>query len=360
MKLMFLCKKRPQQRDLLQRPYGRFHYLPQLLADMGHEVRVVLADYKNGPEQQSHNKDPEISWYSYPALSIRSNSFLKKALYLANNYNPDFIIGFSDIYYGILATYLANKTGCKSVIDAYDNYESYMPYAFPLHWLWRNAISRADIVTVAGPTLANIMNRYRYGKRKADIVPMAADPEFEPMNSNLEFRHKYKLPVDKKLIGYTGSIHSTRGVDVLFSAYDYLQENRGDIRLVFSGNSPGNIILPRDSIHLGYIDDSDLPLLVNSLDVLTSINKSSNFGNYSYPAKLYEAMACNKPVATSKTGSTAWILKNHPRLLCDPENPEALASTIEYCLDQDGYYTYEEQPDWHDCARLMHDALNVG
>ena len=62
MKLTFLCKRRPMSRDLLTNPYGRFYYLPKLLADRGHDVTVVLLDYR-GDEAVDINRDG-VRWLS--------------------------------------------------------------------------------------------------------------------------------------------------------------------------------------------------------------------------------------------------------------------------------------------------------
>src|SRR5690606_22045265 len=49
MRLFFISKRHPQQRDLLERPYGRFHHLPRLLAARGHEVEVALCSHRGLP-----------------------------------------------------------------------------------------------------------------------------------------------------------------------------------------------------------------------------------------------------------------------------------------------------------------------
>lgn len=42
------------------------------------------------------------------------------------------------------------------------------------------------------------------------------------------------------------------------------------------------------------------------------MNTPGAFGDYSYPIKLYEAMACGRPVVASRTASTAWVLRDFP------------------------------------------------
>ena len=137
MKLIFLSKRRPQNRDLLSNPYGRFYHIPKFLAEMGHEVHLVLADYEKSPSHTSTFE--EISIHSFSAFNPTPLSYISKTNALIKSVRPDMIIGFSDTWYGILAEYLGRRNNIPSLIDAYDNYESYMPWCMPLHWAWRKA-----------------------------------------------------------------------------------------------------------------------------------------------------------------------------------------------------------------------------
>ena len=119
MKLLFLCKRRPMGRDLLTNPYGRFFYLPKLLAERGHDVTVALLDYQGDVDR---NVDAHgIRWLS---LSVRR--YKGGVLRSIGSAPPDWIVGFSDTYFGILARRLARRVGSRYAIDAYDNYESYI------------------------------------------------------------------------------------------------------------------------------------------------------------------------------------------------------------------------------------------
>ena len=70
------------------------------------------------------------------------------------------------------------------------------------------------------------------------------------------------LPVDGRLIGYCGSLHRSRGVEVLFEAYARLRETSPDIGLVLSGRQWGNVPVPESACSLGYIEDDKVPLTV--------------------------------------------------------------------------------------------------
>jgi glycosyltransferase involved in cell wall biosynthesis len=184
---------------------------------------------------------------------------------------------------------------------------------------------------------------------------MAADPiGFMPMDQT-ECRSKMGLPVDGRLIGYCGSLHKSRGVEVLFEAYARLRQTCPDVGLVLSGRQWGNVPVPESACSLGYIEDDKVPLLLNCMDTLAVINRDSVFGRYSHPVKLYEAMNCQIPVVATQTPATQWILREHPEFLVPPSDPQALSRKIGHCLTQ-GRLEYAHVPTWESSC----DALESG
>ena len=344
------------ERDLVARPYGRFYYLPRYLAERGHEVTLLLLDYRNG-EPVDRRRDG-IRWISEPLARRSPGRYPGRLRQLLRADRPDWVIGLSDTYFGILAQFYGHRYGIRSCIDAYDNYESYIPWLKPLHGLWRRALSRADLVTAAGPALAQYMSGRRNG-RPAIVVPMAADPAgFRPMDQ-AECRSRMGLPVDGRLIGYCGSLHRSRGVEVLFEAYARLRETSPDIGLVLSGRQWGNVPVPESACSLGYIEDDKVPLLLNCMDTLAVINRDSAFGRYSHPVKLYEAMNCQVPVVATQTPATQWILREHPELLVPPADPQALSRKIGHCLRK-GRLEYANVPSWESSCDALENGLLGG
>jgi len=335
-------------KDLVASPYGRFFHLPRLLAERGHRVSIALLDYENGAELdfEAHG----IRWTSSPLLAYLAST--RKQVVESQ---PDCVIGFSDTYFGILAARLGQKHGLRACIDAYDNYESYMPWAKPLHWLWRRALRRADLVTAAGPDLAALMLNGQQGKKSA-VVPMSADPiGFEPRDQ-LECRQLLHLPVDGPLVGYCGSMHRSRGVEVLFNAIPLVLAERPDVRFIHSGRTWGDVPLPRSIRSLGFIDDDKVPVLLNSMDVLVVTNRESSFGHYSYPVKLYEAMSCQVPVVATRTSATEWILDGSRGSLVQPGDPRELCAAIIRALDE-ANVDYGSVPTWNSSCDVFEHAL---
>lgn len=359
MNLLFLCKRRPQGLDLLSTPYGRFFHLPCELARRGHHVTLLLLSYRN--DAVEHRRAHGIEWYSESLRPINGQlgllAYLKRADQLTEELRPHWVIGLSDTWYGILAQSLAARHGVRCAIDAYDNYEGYIPWALPLHWLWRRALRNASLLTAAGPALAEILADAS-GNNRAVVVPMAVDPiGFQPLDRN-ECRRILGLPEDVRIIGYLGSLHPNRGPAVLFSAYRQLVDRLGQtsVQLWLSGRRFPRVRVPADVHWLGYLSQAQMPLLHNALDLLVVVNRDSKFGRYSYPIKLYEAMACGVPVVATDTPATRWILGAHPELLAPPDSATALAARIAGALEL-GRINYGLQPTWEAGADRFEAAM---
>lgn len=352
LKLLFLSKRRPQGKDLVARPYGRFYHLPRYLADRGHEVHLLLFSYqKDAPFAQYVDG---IHWQSHSIYECGPWGYLRACQRCIRKVRPDWIIGFSDTYYGILSQYLAGRSGSKACIDAYDNFESYIPWARPLHAVWRRAVARAELTTVAGPQLGSLFRRYGVTKR-ATVAPMAADPAYRPRSAR-KCRQQLGLPPDRQIVGYCGAIHPNRGIQTLFEAAERLHRHNPDILFVISGRKAKGVSLPARVKWLGYLPDHKMPALINSLDVFWVVNRPSSFGNFSYPVKLYEAMACQVPVVASETAPARWILNDRAPFLVRPNDPRALVTkTIE--LISLGRFDYGWKAGWEASGRILEAAL---
>jgi glycosyltransferase involved in cell wall biosynthesis len=352
MKILFLSKRRPQGKDLLTRPYGRFFHIPRILSERGHDICLMLLSYKR--EARSVTKQYGMTWITESIFPSGPLAYLRRAKQLVEHFKPDWIVGFSDTYYGIFAVMLAGKYGIPSVIDAYDNYESYIPWLKPLHHLWRKALSRATLATAAGPHLAEFMASFRQDKN-AWTIPMAADPDFKPLDRK-ECRRELGLPEDRKIIGYSGAVHRSRDIDTLFRAYETLRTHHPLLELVLTGRKQKGLYIPSGVRWLGFLPDEDMPFLLNSLDVLIVLNQLSEFGKFSYPVKLYETMRCHVPAVATDTPAVRWILGDRNSLMAEAGDDADLAQKVESLLDANRC-DYGKQSTWEQSSLAFERAL---
>lgn len=325
-RLVFLSKRRPSGGDLYQRPFGRFGNLPIELAKRGCEVKVICLSYR-----QSENAEREYKGVSWSSISANPNplSAISRLKKQTQEFDPDWVIGFSDTYYGILATHLAGKLGCRSLIDAYDNYQSYMPWALPLHSIWRSALKKADLVSAAGLPLLELLSANRPIAGDV-VVPMSADDGFFSVapETAAHCREKYHLPNDRPLVGYCGSIDKNRDIALLLEVMEACRTLRPDILFVLTGRNNSRIKLPDNCLHLGFVDSEDMPGIVSNLNIMIAVNKDSAFGNHSYPIKLYEAAACGVKTIASSTPATEWMYGNQSESLVNIGNHSELVEKL--------------------------------
>ncbi len=296
-----------------------------------------------------------VSWISNDLRTLgllRFDTVLSEA---AISFRADWIVSVSDAWYGPLAHRLAKKAGAKLAVDAYDNYEAYMPWNLPLHRAWRKSIAAADVVTAAGPQLAALLDKHRRGKCPTQIVPMAADPMFIPRNRNAS-RIALGLPEGVPLIGYMGSWAGNRGTDVLLHAFRRVRACRPDARLVLTGRPPAHALGEPGALSLGYLDDDQLPLAVSAVDVACVITADTAFGRFSYPAKLCEAMACQTPVVATATEAVCWMLNGDERSIAPIGDASAIADRILNTL-MSKRVTCFELPTWESSARRFESAI---
>lgn len=354
MRILFTSKRHPQQRDVVERPYGRFFHLPRLFAGRGHEVLLLLSSHRR-LDSTRFERDG-LRWVSHDVRTLGPARFLPRMREEAMGFAPDWIVGCSDAWFGWMARRLARATGARLAVDAYDNYEAYMPWNFPLHLAWRRAIAAADVATAAGPQLAARLDRHRKGKPPTVVVPMAADPGFIRRDQRGS-REALGLPPGAPLIGYMGGWAANRGTDILLRAFHLVRASRPEARLVVTGRPPERVLREPGVHSLGYIDDAALPVALSAMDVSAVITADTAFGRYSYPAKLCEAMACGVPVVATSTEPVRWMLGSDERFLVPVGDAPALASRMLALLETEPPAHYGVLPSWEDSATRLEAAL---
>jgi glycosyltransferase involved in cell wall biosynthesis len=92
------------------------------------------------------------------------------------------------------------------------------------------------------------------------------------------------------------------------------------------------------------------------MDVLLVPNELNSFGNFSYPVKLYEAMACRIPVVASATDPAKWILNGQKQFLAHPGDSAEMAQKIKSALEMDRIH-YGRQNSWESSCAAFEAAL---
>ena len=145
------------------------------------------------------------------------------------------------------------------------------------------------------------------------------------------------LPADRFVIGFTGSLKKWHGIDILLEAFRQIQRQMPHAHLLVVGDGPKRgwvegflqgAGLTGSATLTGWVDHSHLPGLIAAMDVATAPYPARDDFYFS-PLKLYEYLAVGTPVAASRIGQIAEIVRDgESGLLLGPGDPQALANAL--------------------------------
>lgn len=140
-------------------------------------------------------------------------------------------------------------------------------------------------------------NNIDYAKKLRYVI--TSSQPFTPKLSKDQYRDKFAIPKDKKVITYVGRKETVKGFDI-FCEIAKIFNN--DTNLFFVTAGVGDIKSPVQSnfLDIGWTDDPDS--LVNATDILLIPNKNTYFDLI-----IIQALSLNKTIVTTKTGGNTWF-----------------------------------------------------
>ncbi len=183
----------------------------------------------------------------------------------------------------------------------------------------------------------------KFGFRE-NIILTAPDgvdvEEFDLNISKEEAREKVGLPLDKKIIMYTGHLFDWKGGHVLAKAPQISQECIS----VFVGGMRHDVkefknkYKDRDSlIIVGEKPHKEIPVYLKAADILVLPNsgKEEISRKYTSPLKLFEYMASKRPIIASDLPSLREVLNSKNSFMFEADNPQSLADKVKYVLSEE-------------------------
>jgi len=339
-RILFLCKRQYNAKDLLDDKFGRLREIPIGLAKLGNSVKGYCLSYERRPTGRFLDKEAksEVEWVSINAVWPRLMGWIRFAITIlkkSKEFRPDLIIAASNSTYGILGVWLGRRLGIPCVFDLYDNFESFkaihLPGVKPLYY-W--ALNNADLVTcVSQPLYDHIKSQYHRKGFTMVLVNGVRKDIFTPLDKR-ECRQRLNLPQDAILIGVSGLISRSRDIETLFSAFEILNKKIPDSYMVLAGPKDSNLYIPdnKNILYLGVQPQDIIPSVIASLDLSIICNKDSSFGRFCFPLKFVETIACHTPLIASSVGVTKSMLKDYVDLLFDPGNSSQLSEAMLFQL----------------------------
>jgi glycosyltransferase involved in cell wall biosynthesis len=201
--------------------------------------------------------------------------------------------------------------------------------------VFKSTLRKASkIIAVSESTKAGIIEHFRINPDKIIVTYEGVDERFKPIaNNDIITSTKARLNLTKPFIFFVGVWRSHKNIENLVAAFNILKK-RYNIphQLVLAGREDLHYTKVREKIEastfkndiitLGYISDSDLPILYNAADAFVVPSFIEGFGLIAI-----EAQNCGCPVVSTNTSSMPEVL-NDSALFFDPNNAEQMAEQI--------------------------------
>jgi glycosyltransferase involved in cell wall biosynthesis len=251
---------------------------------------------------------------------------------LVKSFRPD-IIDLWEEPWGLVSAHacrVRNRLAPNALIlsETEQNIEKKLPP--PFEQFRSYTLANADWAIGRSNEAVSVLRAKGY-KGPASVVPNAVDVRlFRPMDKR---ECRSRLNLSGFVVGYIGRLVSEKGVEDLVSMLDRCP---ADVSLVFAGAGPMLPNLKRavqnsgkaDRVRfLGNVDPRDLPVVMNSLDLMALPSRSTQSWKEQFGRVIIEAQACGIPVVGSNSGAIPEVVGDGGRIV--PErSPGALAEVI--------------------------------
>ena len=299
--------------------------LSKALVKKGHEVTVYTTDADMGHSRLRNIKNIKNleglnviyfkninNWLAFKYrlfLPLGMGSAIRKDI---TNFDIIHLHDYRSFLCGITHHY-AKKCGIPYVLQAHGSVlptfqKQRLKKIFDLFFGYR-ILKDATKVIALTKTEAEQYKKMGVDEDKIEIVPNGIDlSEYENLPEKGEFRKKYGIREDEKIISYLGRIHKIKGVDLLVKAFADLTKDLEDVRLVIVGPDDGFLSTLKRQI--GDLKCGDKVLFTGPLFERDKLEAYVDADVYVLPSvyeifgiTVLEAWACGTPViVTARCG----------------------------------------------------------
>lgn len=221
----------------------------------------------------------------------------------------------------------------------------YETHAWPISKviLYKYLLRQVKYIITITKGIKDLFQKNGFNQSRILNAPDGVDlKQFDISISKQEAREKLNLPLDKKIVVYTGHLYGWKGADILAEAATIFSE---DILVYLVGGTHHDVSIfkkkytaPNLNI-VGFKSHVEIPIWLKAADVLVLPNKSGEKISESYtsPLKLFEYMVNRRPIIASDLPALREILNEDNSLLVTPGDPQALADGIKQALGDEKF-----------------------
>lgn len=287
---------------------------------------------------------------------------------ILRSFRPD-VIDLWEEPWGLVsvqACHLRNRLlpAAKVVVETEANINRHHP--FPFTTFRRYTLRNADFAVTRQTEGIGVLRAHGY-RGPARFVGNGVDPDvFRPLD---RAACKRALGLKGFVVGYVGRMIESKG---LMDAVEALARLPANVTLIFVGSGVFQTALERSAAALGLGERvkflpphemADLPVLMNAMDALLLVSRTTRTWKEQFGRVIIEAHACGIPVIGSDSGSIPEIVAGGG-VIVPESDPVRLAEAIRQLqadpgmtaeLGRRGRQQVERSYTWQRLAEQMHD-----
>jgi glycosyltransferase involved in cell wall biosynthesis len=311
--------------------------MAQAISLLGHTVRVLVphsekpvgvASWDDLAHHYGLQQPFDVEWLPVNAR-LRSYDYGLKSVLRAQRWGADLI-------YTRLpqAAALGSFAGVHTIFEIHDLPRGMLGPWLLTRFLRGKGARRLVVITKA------LRADLPLGEFPAIIAPDGVDLErYLDLPAPASARQRLSLP-QQFTVGYSGHLYAGRGVDVLLA----LAERLPDMTFLLVGGNPGDVEKARqqaqsqgmDNLVLtGFVPNSELPQYQAACDVLlmpyqqqVAASSGGDIARYLSPMKLFEYMACGRPIVSSDLPVLSETLNAENAILLPPDDIDAWVEAL--------------------------------
>lgn len=355
-------------KDPLRGSHDRLHHLLAALSAL--EETVVLST--NAWWLRETRETPQEGWGGtggFPGGRVRVDYFSSgrmpgslqefqgaiKAYSYVRKLAPTIHVTYHSTIAGLAAAVRCSKLGIPTAVDLADDLPQFYLESTSLPRIARGLasevakqalgelIDRAEIVTCSTRRLADT---YKVPQRKRRVIPNGVDvARFRPADS-ASARAKNGL-TDHFVVGYVGVLREWLDYELVTEAFDILADE--PVALLVVGDGPCSVELKPLAERLtgkakvlltGSCSYAEVPGWINAIDVGLVPFRLNKMTSSALPLKVFEYLACGKPVISTPLRSVREALGN--RVIYAASAQELADRVLELRANQKAYQAFAE------------------
>ena len=337
-------------------PDGLFTHPKELvenLSNYGHEIHLIV------PKTEFHPLNNNIKLYFIPRIDfipliIRAplQVILSTIICLKILMKKKIDIIYIRSFHFALAAILLSKIYSVKVILEVNGLKT---DELDGQKYWLNIISKkiigpletlaernVDAIRVVTQEIKNDLVARGVDEKKIEVIENGANVDiFKPIDKKSISLFKQKIGINSldKVVIFVGSFYSWQGTEYLIQAAPNILEIYPNVKFLIVGDGimktkwiqlVNELKISDKFIFTGRVPYEAVPLYINTSDICVTPKKPIKSG-YS-PLKLYEYMACCKPVVATRTNGFEIIEEYNAGILTNPKNSKEFADAIKTLL----------------------------